>query len=139
MKSRILVTSSVVLFIFLSAYMVGCSQKVTFSKSAVVPAAKIEASIKQDANDNYAIDVKIKNLAPPKALTPSKQTYVVWVEHQNGFSNVGQVKLNKNMGGTLETLTPFQPISLKVTAENDPAVTSPGDLTVLESSGIELK
>lgn len=139
MKSNILSISSLVLFIVTLACFASCSPKVEFKKSAVVPGALIEARIGQDANDNYTVEVEVQNLAAPEALTPSKKAYVVWVEHQYGYQNIGQIKLNKNQDGSLESTTPFKPKSIVITAENEVAVVTPGSVKVLESAEMNLK
>src|SRR3954447_24036597 len=69
-----------------------CAKKLHFATSTVVPAAEGRVKYKKDDNGNYAIDVKIENLADPKKLTPSKNTYVLWMEtEQSNVQNLGQI------------------------------------------------
>src|SRR5690242_18398495 len=67
-----------------------CSKKLHFATSTVVPAAEGVVKYKKDNNNNYAIDVKIRNLADPKKLTPSRNTYILWMEtEQSNVQNIG--------------------------------------------------
>lgn len=115
----------------------GCSQKVNFLNSSVVPAAKGTVKVKQDNNQNYVIDVKIKDLAEVKRLQPSKQTYVVWMETDQGNAeNVGQLKsadsfFSKQNTASLETVSSFKPVKIFVTAENGIDIRYPGKQIVL--------
>src|SRR5689334_11893 len=69
-----------------------CAKKLRFATSTVVPAAVGRVKYKKDDNNNYAIDVKIKNLTDPKRLTPPKNTYVLWMEPvQGNVQNLGQI------------------------------------------------
>ncbi len=116
-----------------------CSRKLQFATSTVVPAAKGTIKYKKDGNNNYAINVKIYNLANPKNLTPSKNTYVLWMEtQQSNVQNIGQVVsstgwFSSTRKATLEAITPFKPRSFFVTAEDNPTVSYPGSLVVLRT------
>lgn len=116
----------------------GCSQKIAFNKSRVVPAAELNVKISQDKNDNYKIEMEVENLALPQDLTPAKNTYVVWITSINGSFNVGQLLLDKNLEGTLSAITPYKPNSILITAEEDPKATFPGIQVVLTSETIIL-
>jgi hypothetical protein len=41
-----------------------------------VPSAGGTVKVKRDKNHGYTINMSVKNLAPPKNLTLSKETYV---------------------------------------------------------------
>lgn len=139
MRSKSFYILSLAIFVSTFAVFASCSQKIAFKKSTVVPGASIEAKVGQDANENYIVELEIENLAAPQALTPSKKVYVAWVEHQYGYQNIGQIKLNKNQGGSLKSTTPFKPKSIIVTAENEAIVVTPGTVTVLESAQLNLE
>ena len=69
-----------------------CSKKISFSKSSIVPAAEGKVKVKKDKNNNYSVSVSVDNLAQPKDLTPSRSTYVVWMETPgNATKNIGQL------------------------------------------------
>lgn len=125
------------LSLLLSIFMVSCSQKVTFLQSAVVPAAEGRVKIDKDANNNYSVDVFLENLAPPSRLTPPKKAYVVWAEtDQNGTVNLGQLRTSNSwrsssLEASLKTVTPYKPVRVVVTAEDQPNLRTPGFQTVI--------
>ncbi|MEO8583608.1 MAG: hypothetical protein ABI415_07415 [Flavitalea sp.] len=133
-KSLLFLTSLTIL-LFCS-----CAHKITFQQSSVVPAAQGTVKIKKDKNDNYSIVVNVEHLAGPERLTPAAATYIVWVEtsdHQN--KNIGQLKsssnwLSKTLKGSLQSTTPFHPLRVFMTAENDAAISFPSGHMVLTTN-----
>ncbi len=127
--------TSVVLSVlaFCTLLLTACETKVDFLTSTVVPAAQGYAKIKTDNNKNFKIYVSIRNLAESTRLTPAKTTYVVWiVGENNNVQNIGQIQTSK-MSGSLETVSPFKPSKLFITAEDSPSVQYPG-LTILTTA-----
>lgn len=103
-----------------------CAAHMNFPVSDVTPAARIEARVHADKNDNTSIDITAKYLSNADRLTPSKNTYVIWVETlNNGFVNIGQLKSRSSKTSKLETITPFEPIAIFITAEEDGNVKIP--------------
>lgn len=123
-------------FLLLSIFS-SCARKMHFLTSAVVPAAQGSAKITKDANNNYAVHVKIKNLAEPDRLQPKKSVYVVWlVTKDQNIKNLGQLKSSSGffssvLEGELETVTPFYPTRIFITAEDEPNVQRPGNNNIL--------
>jgi hypothetical protein len=121
--------------IFLSS----CARSIAFNSSSVVPAAEGKVAVKKDKNKNYAIQVKIKNLAEPGKLQPPKSTYVLWMESsESGIKNLGQLRTSSGMFGSaltasLQTVTSFEPRRFLITAEDDPKVEYPTNERVLET------
>jgi hypothetical protein len=109
-----------------------CTTKTTkFPVSTVTPAAIISASIKQDKSNNFTISVTAEHLASAERLTPPKKTYVVWIETKDKvMMNIGQLKAKNDKKATLETLTPFEPAVIIISAEDEG--------TVSHLSGIEI-
>lgn len=104
-----------------------CSRKVAFPISTVLPAAQATVSVKTDKNNNYAVELKVKNMAGPERLTPARNAYVVWMETaQSGTKNLGQLSINRKLEGELKTTTPFRPTRFIITAEDNAATTFPG-------------
>lgn len=132
-KSKLLQILSIVILLFVMA---GCINKINFQKSTVVPAAAIAVKIDQDKNDNYEITVAVENLAPPEALTPAKESYVVWIESEQGDFNIGQLSIDKDLSGSMSGSTPYKPSRIKITAEDNPKATQPGSQVVLISEEI---
>lgn len=127
-----------IMLIFLFA---ACAKKVTFLRSAVVPAAEGTVSIKEDKNNNYNIDLTAKRLADPGRLSPPKNVYVVWMETSQGVQNIGQLKtstkgLSKMLSSSLKTVTPHKPTGFFITAEEDAIGNYPGRTVVLKTATI---
>ena len=112
--------------------MSSCAKKMIFATSTIAPAATGQVTIKTNKNDNYSIDVSLKNLAPPDKLTPPREVYVVWVETEsNGAKNIGQINTSKKLKASLSTHVPFKPINVFITAEDNKNVQYPGNTVVL--------
>ena len=129
-----------VLFLGLLLPMQSCSKKVQFENSPVVPAARGDVKISKNSNKNYGIKIKFDNLAEVNRLDPPKKTYVIWmVTDQQSTKNIGQVKSGSSMMSSklkadFETATPFKPVKIFVTAEDDGNVEYPGMYTILSTS-----
>ena len=116
-----------------------CAKKIAFLTSSVVPAARGQVTVKKDDNKNYAIKVKIDNLAEAKRLEPSKNTYVVWMETDESMvKNIGQIKsdnqfISSKLKATFETVTAFKPTKIFITAEDNSDTQYPGNQFILET------
>ncbi|GCC50465.1 hypothetical protein SanaruYs_06800 [Chryseotalea sanaruensis] len=121
-----------------------CSQKIPFLTSSVVPSAEGVVTVKSDDNKNYIIDLSVMRLADPTRLTPSKVGYIVWMETENNrVKNIGQLKtstgfMSKTLTSSLATVTPFKPIEIFITGEEDVATLHPG-LVVLKTGTFSVK
>jgi len=103
-----------------------CVSIIKFPVSSVIPTAEITAQVKQDKKNNYVINITANYLASAQRLSPPKTTYVVWmVTKENSTANIGQFNGENAKKATLNTLTPFQPVELFITAENEGDLTSP--------------
>ncbi len=117
-----------------------CAQKVSFLNSEVVPAAKGSVKVKQDNNKNYVIDVEIEDLAAIERLQSSNETYVVWMETDQGNTeNLGQLKssssfLSKQNTASLQTVSAFNPVKIFVTAERGIDVRYPSQVILTTNS-----
>lgn len=120
-------------------FITACSHKMGFQPSSVVPAADGDVKVKKDDNNNYRVEVKITHLAPSDKLQPPRQTYVVWIEtEQSGLKNLGQLNsgtgfLSNTLKAELNTVTPYKPTRLFITAEDDPRINYPSALVVLST------
>jgi len=112
-------------------------KKVSFQSSAVVPGAEGKVKVKKDKNGNFNIDIEIVNLAEPKKLTPPRKVYVVWIEtKEKGVKNIGQVNSSSSMfsktkKASISTVSPYKPIRIFITAEDDGGIEIPGEVVVL--------
>lgn len=110
-----------------------CTPKMTFVTSSIVPAASGAANVKKDKNKNYVINVNVQNLAEPKNLSPSKNTYLVWMEsNQTSAKKLGQLMPSgKALKATLSTTSVAQPKRVYITAEDNADVQYPDGQVIL--------
>lgn len=117
--------------------MSACTRKLTFSKSAIVPAAEGNVKFKKDKNENYAIDLYVRHLAPLEKLIDPRDAYVVWAKtDRNGLKNLGQLKsssglFSKKLKSELKTVSTFEPRGFFITAERAADIGYPEGQVVL--------
>lgn len=121
-------------FIFAAVLVSACSKKITFPTSEVVPAAEAVLEVDKNKSDNYEVNLEVTNLASPDRLTPSRRNYVVWmVTEKHGTINLGNLKVSKKNKASLETVTPYKPVRIFITAEDTPKAVLPSTQVVLNS------
>lgn len=124
---------SVAIALCLTLFLVSCgASKMVFENSSVVPAATGDVKVKKDKNENYAIDLSVKNLAPPQKLTPSREMYLVWMEDgKNPVRKLGRMDPSSSLKASLTALSTTTPEKVFITAENNAEVTYPtGDVVL---------
>lgn len=125
------------LIVLLVLTTVGCTKKLVFQNSTVVPAARGYVKIKKDENKNYHIKLELSNLAEIKRLDPLKESYVVWMSSDdNSTTNLGRISssgslLSKRLTVSFETVTAIKPSLLFITAENESNTKYPSSTIVL--------
>ena len=125
--------------IFILFSLASCARKLTFGVSPVVPAATGTVKIKKSSNENYSIDVKVTNLAPPDRLTPARDVYVVWMESSNNrVKNIGMIKSESSLfsstrKGELKATSTVKPLNIFITAEDNGNIQYPGNQVVLRT------
>ena len=128
--------------LFLMLLLAGCSKKIAFQNSSVVPAAEGTIAITEDDNENYKIDLAVKRLADPGRLTPPKSVYVVWIEtSQSGMVNIGQLTtstkgFSKMLTSSLSAVSSYKPLKVFITAEDNAEANYPSMSVVLETMPI---
>lgn len=133
---------AMMLFTFL---LTSCSRKFRFESSIAVPGAEGQVKVKKDHNKNYAVSVKTRNLVEPDKLAPPKSVYVIWMRTEfNGTKNIGQFKsssglFSKKLKASLSTVTPFKPVQVFITGEEDGNVSYPGFQSVLTTGIFRVK
>lgn len=133
---QVIVTTALALSLGLS----GCATSVPIPSSTIVPAASGFTKVSKDDNGNTKIEFKVQNLAPPQNLQPTRSIYVVWVQTSDNKSyNLGQLKVDKNLKGTLNAITPFTSFRLVVSAEDFPTVSLPSQQVILSTELLEAK
>ena len=115
------------------------------------PAALGEVKTSRTSDQNTAVRVKVKHLAPPDRMAQGATTYVVWIrplgvpnvrtdgerqpvagaDDSAAIFNLGGLRLTKDLDGELETVTPHKSFELFITAEASSAVMAPTDKGIL--------
>jgi len=116
-----------------------CVRKETFLVSTVVPAARGYSTVKKDKNKNYIISIQLLDLAEVVRLQPSKKVYVAWIVTDHEVTqNIGRLNSamshSKKLVASLEATSPFKPIKIFITAEDDANVQFPNGEVVLSTS-----
>lgn len=110
---------------------VACSSTGTIRKletSSVIPGAQGELKVSEGDNRNTKLELEVKHLAKPTALPTGASSYVVWVRPFSATGeaqNLGALRVDDDLTGRLESVTPFPQFSLFVTAESASTVTRP--------------
>jgi hypothetical protein len=105
-----------------------------FEPSSVTPAAMGEVATTIEPNGNTKLTVNVQHLAPPDRVTPGATVYVVWVappEEGATATNLGALRVDADLRGKLEAVTPLRGFDLKITAEETPTVDEPHGTPVL--------
>ncbi|MGD1097046.1 MAG: hypothetical protein ABSB35_34290 [Bryobacteraceae bacterium] len=110
-------------------------KKYPMTAAPIVPGARAEVVISKDKNGNTRLKMTVQHLANLENLTPRATAYVVWLQERGGNSeNQGQLKMDKNLKATFETVTPFKSFDVFVTAEQDSRIKSPSGQEVLKAT-----
>ncbi|GAC1440639.1 MAG: hypothetical protein NVS1B11_37610 [Terriglobales bacterium] len=108
---------------------------VRLTADSSVPGAVGKASLNKDKNGNLRLKLNVYHLAKPSALTPAKQSYVVWIQGRGKTpENQGQLKVSNKLEGKFETTTAFQDFDVFVTAEDNPRTDSPSEPKLLKGT-----
>lgn len=113
--------------------MTACATPSLMVAGPSVLGAEGQVEVKKGPNGNSLVKVVIHHLASPDKVAPGAKVYVVWIQSVDGGSqqNVGQIELNSNQEGVLETVTPFKSFIVTVTAEPASSATSATGSSVL--------
>jgi hypothetical protein len=111
------------------------AKKYPMTAAPIVPGARAEVEISKDKNGNTSLKMKVQHLANLDNLTPRANAYVVSLQERGGNSeNKGQLKMDKHLAATFETVTPFKSFDVFVTAEQDSRATGPSGPEVLKAT-----
>lgn len=116
--------------------LLGCASErvVRLGGGSAAPAAQGTVKVAKGPNANTRLKISVKHLAPPDRVSPGATVFVVWARpiRQGGFAqNLGALKVNQNLEGTLETVTPLRDFDLLITPEPTSEVARPSDVPVL--------
>ncbi|MGD0201663.1 MAG: hypothetical protein ABSD27_13005 [Bryobacteraceae bacterium] len=111
------------------------AKKYPMTAASIVPGARAEVAISKDENGNTRLKMRVQHLANLENLTPRASAYVVWLQERGGNSaNQGQLKMDKNLRATFETVTPLKSFDVFVTAEQDFRAIAPSGPEVLKAT-----
>lgn len=102
-----------------------------------MPAAKGSVKVSKDNNNNYALNVKVTNLAEPSRLQPKKKLYVVWLVTKNNITqNLGRLSSSSGfffstLEGELNTISASEPAYVFITAEDASNIQYPQGTVVM--------
>jgi outer membrane protein OmpA-like peptidoglycan-associated protein len=105
--------------------------KVIFVGAPAAPNASGEAKVEAKKGAT-AIEVKVKGMPQPTTLGSEFLTYVLWIVTPDGATtNLGEITIDKNGEGKLNTTAQSQTFAMGVTAEPYFAVPIPSEVVVL--------
>ena len=109
----------------------GGSTKVIFVGTPSSPNASGEAKV-EAKKGGTAIEVKVQGMPQPTTLGAEFLTYVLWIVTPDGATtNLGEIPIDKNGEGKLNTTAQSQTFAMGVTAEPYFAVPIPSEIVVL--------
>lgn len=114
---------------------VALAKKYPLTAASTVPGARGDVEVGKDNNGNTKLKMKVQHLANAENLTPPAAGYVIWLRARGGDAeNQGQLKVDKNLEATFETVTPLKSFDVFVTAEQDLKAKSPSGMQVLKAT-----
>ncbi len=112
----------------------GSGKKIEMLAGQSTPAAHGAVDIKVSQNKNTHIDLKVHALAQPSSLIPPANVYVVWIQPPGeNPKNEGQLRVDNNLNGELQTEVPYKRFKIFITAEQDPQTQTPMGIQVLSA------
>jgi outer membrane protein OmpA-like peptidoglycan-associated protein len=109
----------------------GGSTQVVFVGTPAAPNASGEAKI-EAKKGSTTIEVKVQGMPQPSTLGAEFLTYVLWsVTPDGATTSLGEIRVDKNGDGKLNTMAQSQTFALGVTAEPYFAVALPSEVVVL--------
>ena len=114
--------------VLLSLVPLGCKpmRPTPMVSGAGVPASEGTVKATSGDNGNTNLAIRVKHLAPPSKVSADATVYVVWIQPRNAAKqSVGALKLNDNLEGSLNTVTPHRRFLVMVTPEPSGQVAQP--------------
>ena len=116
----------------------GCAAEsgtVRMTGSQDVPSAQGLVKATPTDDDNTRLLVEVKHLAEPEGVTPGATTYVVWARTGTQVpQNLGALRVDRDLKGTLSTVTALRTFDVFVTAEPSALVAAPTTQCFLSAS-----
>ena len=132
---RIKIMFVVAVAVVFSASMPVRADETHISSTAITPAATGMVNHSTDRNGNTEVILKVEQLARPQSLTPAKSHYIVWVQSSGApATNVGELRVNDDLAGSLKFTTPYRSFQMRVTAEDSEMATQASSVEVLRGN-----
>jgi hypothetical protein len=113
----------------------GYAKTYPMTASSVLPGATAQLQVAKEKDGNIQLEVKANGMAKPGRLTPSANTYVVWVQQEGSQAkSQGELKVGNNHKGDLKAATTFHTFNVFVTAETDSQTKIPSEQVVLTAT-----
>lgn len=116
----------IVAVLFGMGCMTGGTTEMPLQASKGMPASEGMALAYEAPNGNTSLTIRVKHLAHPEKIVPHATLYVVWVTPEKGApQNVGVLTVDKDLEGSLTTLTPHKKFRVTITPEESGQVVKP--------------
>jgi len=127
--------STIAMLAFLAVWPLVTAKEFPMTASIGVPGATGTVKAQQGKdNGNIKLDIRVDHLARPSSLTPSANSYLVWIRPNGGEAfKQGAIGVNKNLSGELKLETVSRDFDVLITAEQNESVTSPSSVEVLST------
>jgi hypothetical protein len=122
---------------FVASFSLGLAgaSDVRLTSDPTTPAAVGKAHLNKEKNGNLKLKVEVYHLAKPTALTPARQTYVVWTQGRGKDpQNQGALKINDKLEGNFEDTVSNEDFDVFITAEDSPTAQVPSEPKLLKGS-----
>ena len=111
------------------------ASEVRLTADSSIPAAAGKARLSKEKNGNLKLKVEVYHLAKPGALTPSRQSYVVWTQARGkNPENRGALKVNDKLEGKFEDTVTNGDFEIFITAEDNSRADVPSEVKLLKGA-----
>lgn len=111
-----------------------CSTTKQLEGNQIVPSAQGEVTTRKEGIGNTRVTLNVKHLAPAGKVVEGANNYVVWVKAIGAtkFTNIGALKVDKNLQGSYTTTIPQSAFRIMVTPEASVAAVVPTGPVIFE-------
>lgn len=117
------------------------SRELQLTGSPSLTSAEGTAKVSTTDDGNTQIDLDVKHLAPPEKVNTGATAFVVWVKDANSETdphNLGALKVDKDLHGSMQAVTSLRSFDLYVTAEPSATINQPSGEQLLRTN-VEMK
>ena len=100
-----------------------------------IPAAQAKLNVTDRDDGARSIELEVKHLAPPQAVSPNAAAYVVWIQPEGApAENVGTLKVEEDRTAEFKVPTNYEKFEVFVTPEAGSNVQKPRDDRLMRAS-----